>query len=198
MKPHPSTFYPELTDQRLAVIADALLATRYDTIQELSTTLDCAYTRETTAFGRSRNKLIQMCLFKKYDWLSLANPGMDITFKIGNVPCRFFRDNPDQPGKRGFFNRNAVDDLFAIDDTHPVMWRFIVDRALNDEDEDRVYFFGFNAYQEPVSQWLYTSAGPILHSVDDYVPPAAEIPPAQVDVRDDDVEDQDADEAQNE
>lgn len=184
---HPSSFYPDLTDDRLAKIAEPLLDIRYSTIREMASPFDDTYTQETAVFGRSRNMLIQLCMGGKYDWLSLASPGMDVTFRIGNVPCRFFRDDPELPGKPGFFKRNAVDDLFSPDENDPVMWRFVVERALTEDDEDRVFLIGYNAFQERISQWAYGSSGPILHSVDSDVPKAKELPPAAVEVREDTV-----------
>lgn len=182
---HPSLFYPELTDDRLARVAESLLDIRYSTIQDMSSPFDDAYTRETAVFGRSRNMLIQLCMSGKYEWLSLASPGMDVTFCIGNVPCRFFRDDPEFPEKPGFFKRNTVDGLFSLDENDPVMWRFVVEKALTEEDEDHVFLIGYNAYQEKVSQWAYGSSGSILHSVDSVVPEEKELPPAEVDVRED-------------
>jgi hypothetical protein len=189
---HPSHFFPELSDDRLKIIASNLLDLRFSTISELSTKYDDNYVRETAVFGRSRNMLIELSKSGKYDWLELSNPAMDITFKIGSVPCRFFRDDPNSPGKSGFFKRNAVDDLFAIDDQQPVMWRFIVEKALAEEDEDRVYFFGYNVYQEKISEWVYLASAPTLHSVDRDVPESAQLDPAKVDIRDDEnVQDKD-------
>ncbi|WP_085636848.1 MULTISPECIES: hypothetical protein [unclassified Pseudomonas] len=184
---HPSSFYPDLTDDRLAKIAEPLLDIRYSTIREMASPFDDTYTQETAVFGRSRNMLIHLCMGGKYDWLSLASPGMDVTFRIGNVPCRFFRDDPELPGKPGFFKRNAVDDLFSPDENDPVMWRFVVERALTEDDEDRVFLIGYNAFQEKISQWAYGSSGPILHSVDSDVPKVKELPPAAVEVREDTV-----------
>lgn len=183
--PHPQHFYADLTSERLETIAAALLDIRFNTIRELDSPYDDAYTRETPVFGRSRNKLIEMCRGGEYGWLTLASPAMDITFRIGQVPCRFFRDDHEAPEKAGFFKRNNVDDLFEPDESHPVMWRFIVERALTDDDEDRVFFNGYNVFQEKVSEWMYASAGPVLHSVGSETPPAREIPPAQIGVRED-------------
>lgn len=183
---HPAAFYPELSDDRLRVIAVELLDMRYSTFREMNSPFDDNYTRETAVFGRSRNMLIDMALSDQHDWMSLKHAAMDITFNIGQVPCRFFRDDPNSPEKAGFFKRNAVDDLFAIDEQHPVMWRFVVEKALAEDDEDRVFFVGYNVYQEKVSEWMYQASAPTLHAVDKDVPVAAEIPPAFVDVREDD------------
>lgn len=182
---HPMTFYPELSDDKLRVIADKLLDIRYSTFQEMNSPYDDNYTRETAVFGRSRNMLIALAMGRQYNWMSLKNAAMDVTFNIGNVPCRYFRDDPNNPEKAGFFKRNAVDDLFALDDGHPVMWRFVVERALNEDDEDRVFFAGYNVYQEKVSEWMYRLSAPALHAVGPETPVEARIPDAIVEVRDD-------------
>lgn len=182
---HPTTFYPELSDERLRSIATKLLDMRYSTLREMNSPFDDNYTRETATFGRSRNMLIEMAQSQQYDWMSLKNAGMDITFNIGQVPCRFFRDDPNSPEKGGFFRRNAVDDLFEPDDQRPVMWRFVLEKALTSDDDDRVFFIGYNVFQEKISEWMYRASAPMLHSVDLDVPAAAEIRPASVDVRED-------------
>jgi len=182
----PVLFYSELADDRLRQIAIKLLDVRYSTIREMNSPYDDNYTREGAVFGRSRNMLIEMAMSKQYSWMTLAHAGMDVTFNIGGVPCRFFRDDPDSPEKVGFFKRNATDNLFEEDENAPVMWRFVVEKALTDEDEDRVHFIGYNVFQEKVSEWMYRPSTPTLHSVDSDVPPAAIIPPAEVGLREDD------------
>jgi hypothetical protein len=182
---HPTAFYPELSDDRLRVIAVKLLDIRYSTFREMNSPFDDNYTRETTVFGRSKNMLIDLAMGRQYGWISLKHAAMDVTFNIGQVPCRFFRDDPNNPEKAGFFKRNAVDDLFALDDGHPVMWRFVVEKALTEDDEDRVFFVGYNVYQEKVSEWMYRASAPTLHAIDQEIPTAAEIPDATVDVRED-------------
>ena len=185
MSMHPSLFYSDLSDDQLRAIASNLLEVRHQTFREMRSDLDCNYTRETASFGRTRNMLIRDCQIRRYDWLGLAHAGMDVTFEIGVVPCRFFRDDAENPEKQGFFKRNLVDDLFAEDDQRPVMWRFVIERALTDDDEDRVLFAGYNVYQEKIADWQYRHSAPLLHSVDDAMPLARAIPLASLEIRDD-------------
>lgn len=187
--PHPNSFYTELVDDRLRVVAAQLLDVRYSTLQDMGSPFDDNYTRETAVFGRQRNMLIQLALGRQHDWLSLAHAGMDVTFNIGRVPCRFFTDDPKNPEKTGFFKRNPVDSLFATDDQHPVMWRFIVEKALTEQEEDRVFLVGYNVFQESVSAWMYCASTPMLHAVDRDVPTPAVLRPADVDIREDDLAD---------
>ncbi len=175
--PRPNTFYPELTDYRLRIIAELWLDIRDQTLKQMDSPYDDNYTRETVIFGRSRNALINLYQSKKYDWLTLSNPYMDFTFNIGSVPCRFFRDNPENPQKRGFYTRNDSDCLFSSDDKVPIMWRFILQRSEMEEDESKVFFIGYNLYEEKVSEWEYSSSVTLLSSVDQETPQSIEIPP---------------------
>jgi hypothetical protein len=179
--PMPWTFFPELSEANLRPVAEALLDVRYQTVKEMSGPLDCNFTRETAVFGRQRNLLIDMAMSRK--GMSLVHPGMDVTFKIGEVPVRFFTDDPESPQKHGFFKRNQVDNLFSVDDQEPVLWRFIVEKALSEEDDDRCYFIGYNAYLEKVSSWECRSKRGGLYSAGGEVPPVVPIAPAQVSLK---------------
>lgn len=179
---HPSSFHAALTDERLRVIAASLLNVRHDTLALLSSRLDDNYTRESAVFGRQRNLLIEMALGSELPWMTLAHPGMDVTFCIEAVPCRFFTDDSEAPRKEGFFRRNAVDALFSTDDRRPVLWRFVVEPALTEDGEDQVLFIGYNAYQEKVSQWVFRPSMPTLHSVDEEPPAPALLPAAGVEL----------------
>lgn len=179
----PIDCYPDLTGDRLAIIAKALADVRYTTLQELSGPLDDEYTRECTVYGRQRNMLIDLCQSRQYEWLALVHAGMDVRFRIGQVVCRFFTDDVKHPSKEGFFKRNNSDTLFDTNDDVPVFMRFVVEKALMDTDEDRVHFVGFNIYQEKVCEWTYAGHAISLYAVDQIVPPAVQLSPATVNLR---------------
>ncbi|MBW4789153.1 hypothetical protein NIZ92_11620 [Alcaligenes sp. 1735tsa3] len=183
--PLPQSFYACLSDDRLQIIADHLLKVRHQTMMQLTTELDDNWVRETACFGRSRNLLISLATDRAYPWLGLINSNMDVTPTIDGVPFRFFRDDVEDPSKAGFFRRNAQDNLFAEDPAHPVMWRFIIDRAMSQDQEDRVVFAGYNVFQEKVSEWSLSSGNSIIYAVGNEVPPATPINPATVDIWDD-------------
>jgi hypothetical protein len=181
--PLPSCFHSVLTDDRLRMVAGRLLEVRYTTVRELNTPLDDNYVRETATFGRSRNALIAMARSPQFPWLHLRNAALDVTCEIEGILFRFFRDDPDSPGKLGFFRRNAVESLFETDDQTPVLWRFVIERAGMEDEEDQVHFVGYNAYSEKVSQWtLLGGAAGALVSVDKNVPPPKELglPPLEL------------------
>jgi hypothetical protein len=191
---HPSHFHPELTDERLCKIAVPLLDVRYTTMQEMNSPYDDNYTHECTIFGRSKNALIQMALSGKYKWMELISSGNDVTFSIGHIPCRFFQDDHNHPKKKGFFrckkNDNLSLSLFEENKSEPVMWRFVIEMASTGEDEDRVYFAGYNVFQEKVSEWMYQQSTPTMHIVDRHVPPVVPILPAEVTLREDEASDE--------
>jgi len=181
----PSFFHSCLTTERLTIIAEHILDMRFNTLREMDSVDDDAYTRGTTTFGRTRNSLIRLCNSKKYSWLTLVHSGMDVTCCIDGIPFRFFQDNPNNPKKEGFFKRNEADSLFPIDDTEPLIWRFVIEQALTEEDEDKVFFVGYNAYQEIVSQWSHDAPRAILHSIDKEVPLSKELSSANIEIRKD-------------
>lgn len=186
--PLPSKFYPALSDERLRVVGIRLLEVRHSTSRELNTDLDDNYVRETAIFGRSRNMLIRMALSSQFPWLDLRHAALDVTCEIEGVPFRFFRDDPDSPGKLGFFKRNASDDLFAPDDRTPVLWRFVIERAETEDEEDQIHFVGYNVFFDKVAQWtLRGGAASALVSVGNDVPPARELglPPIELQPEDD-------------
>ena len=182
---HPSHHYAELTEERLQVVADLLLDVRYNALAVTQTAYDDNYTRECLVFGRTRQMIIKKWQAKEFPWLDVKNAGMDVTFTIGGVPLRFFRDDPKNPTKHGFFRRNDVDQLFAPEDNKPVLWRFIVERAMTEEDEDQVYLVGYNAFEEKICEWRHQPSTGVLHSVDSTTPPAVDLPDAEVTVRSD-------------
>lgn len=163
----PWHFKPSLTEERLNLLAKQFWEIFYDVESTLATEDDCNYGRGAVFFGRSRQRLI--LLSSRLDWLSLTNPGMDVTLEVEGVPFRFFRDDHENPKKKGFWRRNDCDQLFAPNEEEPVLFRFIVERPLSDEESLEVYFIGYNALEEVVCEWRY-GAVHVLHDVSDERP----------------------------
>lgn len=184
----PWQAHNELTEKRLSIIAEGLLNVRHDTYAELATRLDDNYSRACTTFGRQRQWLLQLAQSGRYDWLTLASPAMDLTVNVSVIPVRFFTDDHDNPKKGGYFKRNEVDQLFSTDDTKPVMFRFVVEPAATADDEDRVFFLGYNAYQEVVVEWQYRPRTAIIHPIESDVPQAVVQSDAEVDLKSQDKE----------
>ncbi|EES5140918.1 TPA: hypothetical protein RUP02_000860 [Escherichia coli] len=176
-KPLPWQFHPQLTEDRLTIIAKELLQVLNDTYAQLSTPLDNNYTRSTCTFGRQWKLLIDLCLSGKYEWLHLTNAGLDITFTIDTIPVRFFTDDPANPKKDGFYRRNLADQLFSPEVDIPVLHRFVVEKPEFEGEGAKVHFIGYNALDEEVSRWTYNEEPTItlLHSTDDTPPEPVKI-----------------------
>ncbi len=176
-KPLPWQFHPQLTEDRLTIIAKELLQVLNDTYAQLSTPLDNNYTRSTCTFGRQWKLLIDLCLSGKYEWLHLTNAGLDITFTIDTIPVRFFTDDPANPKKDGFYRRNLADQLFSPEVDISVLHRFVVEKPEFEGEGAKVHFIGYNALDEEVSRWTYNEEPTItlLHSTDDTPPEPVKI-----------------------
>ena len=182
----PWEFKPVLTEDRLNFLARQFWEVYYGVVSLLDTEDDCNYGRGALFFGRARQRLINLSS-PKTEWLKLTNSAMDVTFEIEGVPFRFFRDDHDSPKKKGFWRRNFSDQLFAPNDQEPILFRYIVERPLTDEEVLEIYFIGYNALDESVCEWRYGQV-PVLRGVDQELPKAVEQPAAPVDVPSQDVD----------
>ena len=183
MSKAPHEFNPALTDSRLRFVAEALLEVLYETELELAGPLDDGYTRGTTTFGRQRNALIQLCNAGRHLWLKLTHAGMDVTFEIDGVPCRFFSDDPTKPRKPGFFRRNDCDQLFETEANAPLLFRFIVAKPQHSEEEAEVFFVGYDVNQIESFRWQFSRSTPSLSSVDHQRPTEVSLPSPTASVR---------------
>jgi len=179
----PSAFRPALTDARLRIVSEALLDVLYDTELELDGPLDDGYTRGTTTFGRQRNAIISLAQGGKHPWMKLTHAGMDVTFEIEGVPCRFFADDPANPKKPGFFRRNDSDQLFERKAGDPVLFRFVVAKPQSAEEDADVVFVGYDANGVEAFSWHHSRSTPVIASVDTYAPDEVALPPAKAKVR---------------
>ncbi|HIE6599422.1 hypothetical protein [Proteus mirabilis] len=172
----PWECFPQLTEERLTIIAEELLRVLDQTYEQLSTPLDDNYTKGTCTFGRQRQLLIKLCMSGQYEWLSLTNPGMDVTFNIDGIPVRFFADDPENPKKPGYFRRNQVDQLWKTELSDPTIHRFVIEKPEFEGEDARVHFLGCNALEEIVSKWTYgENRISVLHSTDDEKPTSVAI-----------------------
>jgi hypothetical protein len=178
---HPSQFKPSLTQARLEMISQNLWEIYYEVASLLATEDDCGYTRGTAFFGRSRNRLINLTFNSAYsEWLKLTNAGMDVTLEIEGVPFRIFReDDHSNPGKKGFWRRNASDQLFAPTELDPVIFRFITEAPIQEDDSLEIYFIGYNSLEEPVCEWRYNRVVVLTNTSPEF-PSSVEQQPAKI------------------
>ena len=183
MKAAPHEYYEQLRPEYLASVADWLLSVQFQAQRDLTTEYDDNYTRGATTFGRQRQMIIKKWQSSEHKWLSVLNAGMDLTFAIGGIPIRFFADDHMNPQKRGFFRRNPVDSLFDEDEGMPVLWRFVLEKPSNDDEEDRAFFIGYNVLDVPVCEWEYRPATRTMYAVGGATPEARDMKPVEVKLR---------------
>lgn len=175
--PLPRTFRPELSNDRLATVARFLLEEHYATEDDLASTVDDTYTRGCATFGRQRNRILQEEAGKGHPWLTILNPGYDLVFGIGGIPCRFGRDNVDDPKKPAVLEANFhQQSLFeSTEFNEPCRFVFVIDSGIPEEDvEPRVIFLGFDAAGVARCRWE-SDLIPTLRTVDYVVPKAVEL-----------------------
>ncbi|WP_395680500.1 hypothetical protein [Dokdonella sp.] len=157
--PPPSDFHPQLSPDRLRLIASWLLEELLATVDDLTRWTDNSWTRGTTAFGRQRSRILAEWRSGKYPWLDVVDPGNALVFTIDGVPCRFSNDDPDNPSKDAVVGVNPRQTSFALfaRPGEPVRHCFVVDRVVGDMAEPYVAVDGFSAAGERVCRWVSDS-----------------------------------------
>lgn len=191
--PHPSSFQPALTSERLTVISRLLLTELYSTEDALSSDVDDGYTRGCTTFGRQKNRIKKEARSGIHDWLTLSSSGNDLVFNIGDVPCRFSNDDPECPQKLAVLAANRYQATFfdEVDSGNPCRFCFVIDRGAAEDVEARVVFLGFDAMNTLRCQWV-SDGIKIVHSIAPQVPAAVDLSKPSVAPKDTDVKDDSA------
>lgn len=197
----PAEISTELSGDRLGVVAQLMLDVLHKALDDASTEHDCAYTRGSLAWGRIKNALIQLIRSRRHPWLSLKHAGNDLVIGLGPHAARFFIDDHQHPRKMRVLNPTDGEmhqlelALPHASDTSVDLWRFMVERALTEEDEHRVYFVGYNRMHEVVSQWAYSDSVRTFVAVDNHIPNAVTLPPLDLTPIYDEAVSNDSDEA---
>jgi hypothetical protein len=165
--PLPAVFKPQLSSDRLKLVAGWMLEELYATEDDLSRHTDNGYTRGCTTFGRQRCRIISEARSGKYEWLGLRNEGNDIVFSVGGIPCRFSNDDPASPSKDAVLTANRFQTGFAefASEAEPARFCFVIDRGHGPDAEAKVEFLGFTPTDELVCRWV-SDAVRLLRSTD--------------------------------
>ncbi len=185
LKNTPLHFSADLTNEHLSIISRLFLDARSSALKDTNTELDDKYTQSTVTFGRQRQIMIKTCNKGLYSWLSIAHSGNDLIFGIGSIRnIRFFMDDSSQPKKPRVFKPTVAElkqlPVFEPNSNDVVLWRFIIEPAINDDYEDTVHFVGINEFHEIICHWTYEDSVRVLYSIDDSTPPQKELLPASV------------------
>lgn len=195
--PHPQHFEHVLTEERLNVLAKALLEECYTTEDDLQSTYDSGYSRGCTRFDRQKNKLKLLAL--EHCWLTISDGSNRLVMSIEGLPFRFARDEHRSPRKpatllvsdteaiqrKNFIIENQMEmdfdgSSYSEQVRKPSVWRFFVEvsESLEDGRDYNIYFVGFNELKESVCVWEYANKVAVAASVDDTKHEAVELSPA--------------------
>tara|TARA_R110002012_G_scaffold84696_1_gene211630 strand:+ start:6714 stop:7373 length:660 start_codon:yes stop_codon:yes gene_type:complete len=169
----PEEYVPNFTNERLTIIAEALLTQCYETDNDLQSENDSGYSVGCTRFDRQKNKLKNMSL--EYSWLNISDGSNRLVMNVDGAPFRFTRDDYLSPKK---LSSVKISDTEAIqiesyfvgsqgafdwdDDTNceaetPIKWRFFIDVSESAEVENErdyeIYFVGMNLSDQPKCIW---------------------------------------------
>lgn len=189
----PADFIPNFTNERLTILADALLEQCYETDEDLQSMYDSNYSVGCTRFDRQKNKLLDMPL--EHDWLSTIDSSNRLVMSIYGAPFRFTNDNHILPKKKASVLMSETENLqmskFSNDSNqlsiplidplskqpdsdHPLKWRFFIDVIESGEMDDReyeIYFVGLNNIDRPCCTWKYSEhISSHLFTTDNYKP----------------------------
>lgn len=155
-KPLPSTFYPQLSDDKLGKVAHWLLDELHATEDDLVRSTDNPYTRGCTAFMRQRMRILQEKASGRHGWLGTPNTGNDLVFTISDVPCRYSNDDPNNPKKEAVISANRYQESFLNFDNfdQPSRFCFVIDRGLEGVSDPHVEFLGFTAAGIVACRWI--------------------------------------------
>jgi len=179
----PEQFSPDLSDDRLSIVGELMLDVLAKGIAATSTQYDCAYSRAVLPWAWIKNALLQLAQSREHAWLSIKHAGNDLVIAIGDNPIRFFIDDHLNPRKVRVLSPTEGEaaqlafDFASQTDSTPALWRFIVERALNDDAENRVFFVGYNVTSEIVAKWEFTESVRAFRSTDSEIPAAAKLDP---------------------
>ena len=182
----PHEISPDLSPDRLSLVAQHMLSVLHEALEVAQTPDDCNYSRGTLSWARFRNRLLRLSQSGTYPWLRVMHGGADLVIGIGPHAVRFFLDDHLQPRKVRVFQPTEGEavqlelGLPRVGTDEVALWRFFVEKARHEHDEPRVYFVGYNAFQEALAVWCYVDDVRGFYAADDFIPAAARLPPVEV------------------
>jgi hypothetical protein len=97
----PWDLHPDLTADRLAVVAKLLRQGRNDALDRFDPSIgDDGWTLGCRAFQFARFQILEAAAQGDPPWLSIEDDSRQLVFKIGSVPVRFYRGPADEPTTR--------------------------------------------------------------------------------------------------
>ncbi|MCB1736911.1 MAG: hypothetical protein KDI42_02195 [Gammaproteobacteria bacterium] len=153
----PWDIHPDLTEDRLAIVARILAETRNEEVKRTVDPHAVAWGLGCMAFNRCK-VAIERAEFMHGTWLRVLDHSNGLVFTIGEVPARFLKGDPDHPNPKALAVRHAeVRQMhFAEFDSPEVhLWRFLIDTDVNGR-AIKVHFVGLSETGSTVSHWEWT------------------------------------------
>jgi hypothetical protein len=97
----PWEVHPDLAADRLTVLAELIAAARGDVVAAHNPEIgDDEWVLGCRGFQASRYRITQAAASGEYPWLTIDDPSRHYVFKVGKVPVRFYRGEPEDPNTR--------------------------------------------------------------------------------------------------
>lgn len=100
-KIYPWEYHQDLAEERLIIIARLIVDGRQTAVElQAEVEGDNGWTLGCRAFQFGRHRILRAADNVEHPWLGLIDRGLQLTFKIGEVPIRIYRGEADEPTDR--------------------------------------------------------------------------------------------------
>lgn len=97
----PWEYHPDLTEERLKIVAGMLVKGRHAALDRHDEEAgDNGWTLGCSAFQFCRHRILKAVDSGDYPWLDAIDRSLQLVFKIGEVPVRIFKGDADEPTDR--------------------------------------------------------------------------------------------------
>lgn len=128
----PWDYHPDLSKNRLTIIGQIIADARNNVFEQFDERGDDAWALGCRAFSWVRKGITREAVGGEYPWLSIMDPSKQFIFKIGQIPVRFFRGDPDEQFGKTLNTIGREGMQFALvfpgeRRAFQLVWRFVVE-----------------------------------------------------------------------
>jgi hypothetical protein len=150
-------YNPDLNKDRIIKIASFIIEIRGEVIERHDKELgDTPLSLGMRAYECCRSRIITLADSGRWSWLSNLTPRGRFTFRIGDTPVRFVRNNPRQlPDNKMIVSPEAQRQmsLFKVGSGYSALrWFFVFDTYYKNPG-DLAYFVGYDEYKNIECLW---------------------------------------------
>lgn len=167
----PWDYHPALTKGRLTLIGQIIADARNAVFEQFDERGDDAWAIGCRAFSWVRKAIMREAISGENSWLSVMDPSKQFIFRIGEIPVRFLRGDPDVPHSRTLstISRESVQIAMVFPGESralQLIWRFIAETDFTG-DLEAVWFVGMTSEGIPECKWLVPILDAELSELDD-------------------------------